>query len=70
MTKTISKNLNKRLQLLRESTNYLQMLVNNGNKIPNRLLEEHKQQLTICKQLMRKELTTTNIKDLLTTIDR
>lgn len=65
MTKTISKNLNKRLQLLRESTNWIQTVINNGYKIDNKLLTEHKEQLKICKELLKKELIKTNIKDLL-----
>lgn len=65
MTKTISKNLNKRLQLLRESTNYLQTILNNGYKVDNKLLTEHKEQLKICKELLKKELLKTNIKDTL-----
>lgn len=65
MTKTISKNLNRRIQLLRESTNWIQTVINNGYKIDNKTLTEHKQLLTVCKELLRKELTTTNVKDLL-----
>ena len=68
--KKISKNLNKRLQLLRESTNYLQTILNNGYKVDDKLLTEHKEQLKVCKELLRKELIKTNVKDLLTTIDR
>lgn len=68
--KKISKNLNKRLQLLRESTNYLQTILNNGKRVDNKLLIEHKEQLNVCKELLRKELIKTNVKDLLTTIKR
>lgn len=63
--KKISKNLNKRLQLIKESNNYMRTLVNNGYKIPDKLITEHKEQLKICKQLLKQELIKTNIKDIL-----
>lgn len=70
MTKAISNNLKARIKLLRESNNYMQMLVNNKIKIPEKVIMEHKQNLKICKELIKQEILKTPITDLLTTINR
>lgn len=70
MTKVISNNLKARIKLLRESNNYMQMLVNNKIKIPEKVITEHRQNLKICKELIKQEILKTPITDLLTTINR
>ena len=56
MTVRITTNLNKRIQLLKEDRNYIQVLVNNGIQVPKKLLTTYKEDVKICKELLKQEL--------------
>ena len=52
----ITTNLNKRIQLLKEDRNYIQVLINNGIQVPKKLLTTYKEDVKICKELLKQEL--------------
>lgn len=56
----------KRIQLLKEKLNRIQMLVNNGIQPDNEELREFKQLLKSTKERNRKQLLTVDVKELLT----
>lgn len=58
----------RRIQLLKEKLNRLQMLVNNGIQPDKEELREFKQLLTVTRQRNRKQLLTVDVKELLTTV--
>lgn len=58
----------KRIQLLKEKLNRLQMLVNNGIQPDKEELREFKQLLKTTRERNRKQLLTVDVKELLTTV--
>ena len=65
MTVKISKNLDRRLRLLRESRNFIEVIVSNRKPVSKRLLEDYQQDLKICKELLKKELIKAPINNIL-----
>lgn len=65
--KKISKNLNKRLQLLKVDINYLHMCKANNrlHKVEKSFINNVIEQKRICKELLKQEMLKANIKDML-----
>lgn len=62
---TASKNLTARIRLLKDLFNQIKTYKDNGKKIDTSLLKEFNSLLKYTKELYKKELLNTNIKDLL-----
>ena len=56
MKVTASKNLVKRIQLLKETHNRLQRDINNGYKVSRQDVNKYYKELIYCKQLCKKEM--------------
>ena len=56
MKATASKNLVKRIQLLKETRNIMQRDVNNGYKLKREDVNNYYKELMYCKQLCKKEM--------------
>lgn len=56
MKATASKNLVKRIQLLKETRNRLQRDINNGYKVSRQDVNDYYKELIYCKQLCKKEM--------------
>lgn len=51
-----SENVLKRIELLREKKNYIEMLANNKIPVSKKLITEYKNDYKICKELLRNEM--------------
>ena len=56
MTVRITPNLNRRIQLLREQRNIIEVTLANGKRLPPMLLQTYQQDLKVCKELLKQEL--------------
>ena len=65
MTVKISKNLNRRIQLLKEQQADMLVFYNNSGKIPASMIKDFKQDLKVCKQLLKQELLKAPVNNLL-----
>lgn len=61
----VSTNLNNRLRILRQTMNRIKVHRDNGYKVDKELIADCHEQLTICKQLCRKELMKAPLEELL-----
>ena len=61
----VSKNLNRRIQLLKEQLQNIQVCQQNGRKLDKFVYKDYQQALRVCKQLLKEELLKTNINKLL-----
>lgn len=52
----VSKNVLKRIELLREKKNYIEMLASNKIPVSKKLITEYKSDYKICKELLRNEM--------------
>lgn len=51
-----SENVLKRIELLREKKNYIEMLANNKIPVSKKLITEYKEDFKVCKELLRNEM--------------
>lgn len=67
MVKRISKNLNRRIQLLKADINYLHICKTNNrlDEVDKSFIKSVIEQKRICKQLLKEEMLKANIKDML-----
>lgn len=65
----VSKNLQVRINLARESLNHLQITLANGYTVSKTRIKQVRQELATCRKLLRKELSECNIMDLLPPIN-
>lgn len=63
----VSKNLQTRINLARESLNHIQVSIANGYKVDRERIKQVRQELATCRKLLRKELVECNIMDLVNT---
>ena len=61
----VSKNLNRRIQLLKEQLQQMQVCHQNNRKLDKFVYKDYQQALIVCKQLLREELLKTRINKLL-----
>lgn len=61
----VSRNLQVRLNLARESLNHIQVSLANGYTVSKTRIKQVRQELATCRKLLRKELVECNIMDLL-----
>ena len=61
----VSKNLNRRLQLLKEQLQSIKVCHQNNRKLDKFVYKDYQQALRVCKQLLKEELLKTNINKLL-----
>lgn len=64
---TVSRNLQTRINLARESLNHIQVSIANGYKVDRERIKQVRQELATCRKLLRKELVECNIMDLVNT---
>lgn len=62
---TVSKNINKRIQLLKEQLENIKVCKENNRKLDASVYKDYQQSLIVCKKLLREELIKTNINKLL-----
>lgn len=62
---TASKNINRRIQLLKEQLNAIKVCKENNRKLDASVYKDYQQALIVCKKLLREELLKTNINKLL-----
>lgn len=62
---TISRNLQTRINLARESLNHIQISLANGYTVNKNKIKQVRQELATCRKLLREELLKCNISDLL-----
>lgn len=63
----ISRNLQTRINLARESLNHIQVSIANGYSVDKKQIKQVRQELATCRKLLRKELVECNIMDLVNT---
>ena len=61
----VSKNVHRRIQLLKEQLQQMQVCHQNNRKLDKFVYKDYQQALIVCKQLLREELLKTNINKLL-----
>lgn len=61
----VSKNVHRRIQLLKEQLQLIQVYQQNGRRLDKSVYKDYQQSLTVCKQLLKEELLKTNINELL-----
>lgn len=61
----VSKNVHRRIQLLKEQLQQIQACHMNNRKLDKSVYKDYQQALTVCKQLLKEELLKTNINELL-----
>lgn len=61
----VSKNLNRRIQLLKEQLQQMQVCHQNNRKLDKFVYKDYQQSLIVCKKLLREELLKTRINKLL-----
>ena len=61
----VSKNIHRRIQLLKEQLQQMQVCHQNNRKLDKFVYKDYQQALIVCKQLLREELLKTNINKLL-----
>ena len=61
----VSKNLNRRLQILREQIDLMRVCKENNRQIDRKTISDCQKSMLYCKELLRKELINTNINNLL-----
>lgn len=61
----VSKNIHRRIQLLKEQLQQMQVCHQNKRKLDKSVYKDYQQALTVCKQLLKEELLKTNINELL-----
>lgn len=61
----VSKNIHRRIQLLKEQLQQMQVCHQNNRKLDKSVYKDYQQALTVCKQLLKEELLKTNINELL-----
>ena len=64
---TVSRNLQTRINLARESLNHIQVSIANGYRVDKKQIKQVRQELATCRKLLRKELVECNIMDLVNT---
>ena len=62
---TVSKNINRRIQLLKEQLESIKNCKENNRKLDASVYKDYQQALIVCKKLLREELLKTNINKLL-----
>ena len=60
-----SKNINRRIQLLKEQLEAIKICHQNNRKLDKFVYKDYQQSLIVCKKLLREELLKTNINKLL-----
>ena len=58
----VSRNLQTRISLARESLNHIQVSIANGYKVDRERIKQVRQELATCRKLLRKELS--DVKDI------
>lgn len=61
----VSKNIHRRIQLLKEQLQQMQVCHQNNRKLDKFVYKDYQQALRVCKQLLKEELLKTNINKLL-----
>ena len=61
----VSKNIHRRIQLLKEQLQQIQVCHQNNRKLDKFVYKDYQQSLIVCKKLLREELLKTNINKLL-----
>ena len=61
----VSKNVHRRIQLLKEQLQQMQVCHQNNRKLDKSIYKDYQQSLRVCKQLLKEELLKTNINKLL-----
>ena len=61
----VSKNIHRRIQLLKEQLQQMQVCHQNNRKLDKFVYKDYQQSLIVCKKLLREELLKTNINKLL-----
>ena len=61
----VSKNVHRRIQLLKEQLQLIQVCQQNGRRLDKSVYKDYQQSLRVCKELLKKELLKTNINKLL-----
>ena len=61
----VSKNIHRRIQLLKEQLQNMQICHQNNRKLDKFVYKDYQQSLIVCKKLLREELLKTNINKLL-----
>ena len=61
----VSKNIHRRIQLLKEQLQQMQICHQNNRKLDKFVYKDYQQSLIVCKKLLREELLKTNINKLL-----
>lgn len=61
----VSKNIHRRIQLLKEQLQQMQVCHQNNRKLDKFVYKDYQQALKVCKQLLKEELLKTNIDKLL-----
>lgn len=61
----VSKNIHRRIQLLKEQLQNIQVCHQNNRKLDKFVYKDYQQALRVCKQLLKEELLKTNINKLL-----
>lgn len=61
----VSKNIHRRIQLLKEQLQQIQVCHQNNRKLDKFVYKDYQQALRVCKQLLKEELLKTNINKLL-----
>lgn len=61
----VSKNVHRRIQLLKEQLQLIQVCQQNGRRLDKSVYKDYQQYLRVCKQLLKEELLKTNINTLL-----
>ena len=60
----VSKNVHRRIQLLKEQLQLIQVCHQNGRRLDKSVYKDYQQSLRVCKELLKKELLNTNINKL------
>lgn len=61
----VSKNVHRRIQLLKEQLQLIQISQQNGRRLDKSVYKDYQQSLKVCKQLLKEELLNANINKLL-----
>ena len=61
----VSKNVHRRIQLLKEQLQLIQVCQQNGRRLDKSVYKDYQQSLIVCKELLKKELLNTNINKLI-----
>lgn len=61
----VSKNVHRRIQLLKEQLQLIQVCQQNGRRLDKSVYKDYQQSLRVCKKLLKEELLKTNINTLL-----